>query len=156
MPVPAFAQNTPVTAVTLGDLIFQGNSIKGWVTEVEEEGKRFKLMTTTGTTTTWTPPKVSMLGFDSGVMVVRSLMNMLPGGKGGLDSMQGMLMPMMMMGGGDMNLDKMMPLILFSQLGASGDGAGAMGANNNMLQTMLMMQMMSGDNSSFGGANFFD
>jgi len=173
MPVPAFAQNTPLNAVAVGDLIYQGNAIKGWVTEVVSktttsiddddttakiaktvaEVKRFKLMTPGGTTISWTPPKVSMLGFDSGVMVLRSLMNMLPGGESGLNSMQGMLMPMMMMGG-DMDLEKLMPMMLFSQLGASGTGADAMGANGNMMQMMMMMQMMGG--SSKGGKGFFD
>ena len=179
MPVPAFAQNTPLNAVAVGDLIFQGNNIKGWVTEVvakttttvdtddatkpaktNTEVKRFKLMTPSGTSTTWTPPKVSMLGFDSGVMVLRSLMNMLPGGESGLNSMQGMLMPMMMMGG-DMDLEKLMPMMLFSQLGASGTGADAMGANGNMMQMMMMMQMMGGKGGIGGkggksGTGFFD
>lgn len=168
MPVPAYAQNTPVNSVAVGDLIYQGNRVKGWVTEVvrakvakpiagEDDDavemvpgdvKRFKLMTPGGTTTTWTPPKVSMLGFDSGVMVLRSLMNMLPGGKSGVDNMSSMMMPMMMMGG-DMDMEKIMPMMLFSQLGASGTGADAnpMGGNN-MMQMIMMMNMMGGNNST--------
>jgi hypothetical protein len=159
MPVPAFAQSTPIAAVAVGDLIYQNNSVKGWVTALihvpkgEEVGvgevKKFKLMTPGGTSTTWTPPKVSMLGIDGGVMVLRSLMNMLPGGESGLNNMQGMLMPMMMMSDGDMDLEKIMPMMLFSQLGASGDGSDATG--NNMLQMMMMMQMMGGKSSR----NFF-
>lgn len=182
MPVPAFAQNTPLASVAIGDLIYQGKSIKGWVTEVVRapgvttpstvdgepdvvtvgDVKRFKLMTPGGTTTTWTPPKVSMLGFDSGVMVLRSLMNMLPGGKAGVDNMAGMMMPMMMMGGDSgMDLDKMMPMMLMSQLGTAGDGSNAMGMNGNMMQMMMMMQMMGGKSggSSMGNTlrdNFFD
>lgn len=177
MPVPAFAQSTPMASVTVGDLIFQGNNIKGWVTEVVRSAntttpstvdgetdtvvlgavKRFKLMTPSGTTTTWTPPKVSTFGFDSGVMVLRSLMNMLPGGEAGLNNMQGMLMPMMMMGSDSgMDLEKMMPMMLFSQLGASGTGADAMGANNNMMQMMMMMNMMGGKSGSKNGPGFFE
>ena len=165
MPVPAFAQNTPVAAVAVGDLIYGDNKVKGWVTEVlkkETDDKttfKFKIMTPSGTSTTWTPPRVSMLGFDSGVMVLRSLMNMLPNGKTSLDSMTSMLMPMMMMGG-DVDMDSLMPMMLFSQLGASGTGTDAnpmMG--NQMIQMMMMQQMLGGSKGgkrpSFGG-NFFD
>jgi hypothetical protein len=175
MPVPAFAQNTPLQAVAVGDLIYQGNSLKGWVTEVVRsantvvpsavegeadtivpgEVKRFKMMTPGGVSNTWTPPKVSMLGFDSGVMVLRSLMNMLPDGKAGLNNMQGMLMPMMMMGG-DMDFEKIMPMMLMSQLGANGDGSDAMGMQN-MMPMMMMMGMMGGKGGKGNGiGNFFE
>jgi hypothetical protein len=174
MAVPAFAQSTPVDSVKVGDLIYGDSKPKGWIISVNERAataekpamKRFGLMTPGGTITTWTPPKVSMLGFDSGVMVLRSLVNMLPGGEGGLGTMQNMLMPMMMMGGmgGDSDgmLDQLMPMMLFSQLGASGTGADAAGASGmgNMMQMMMMMKMMGGKSGSpFGGKagnNFFD
>lgn len=162
MPVPAFAQNTPVDSVSVGDLIYGDSRPKGWVIEVikkEDKNTKFRLMTPSGTTTTWTPPKVSMLGFDSGVMVLRSLMNMLPNGKGGLDSMTGMLMPMMMMGG-DIDLDSIMPMMLFSQLGASGTGTDANPAmGNQMMQLMMMQSLMGGSNrrpARNGNNNFFD
>lgn len=154
MPVPAFAQNTPLESVAVGDLIYGDRKPKGWVTEVIKKDKddkttiKFRIMTPSGTSSNWTPPKVSMLGFDSGVMVLRSLMNMLPNGKTGLDSMTGMLMPMMMMGG-DIDMDSIMPMMLFSQLGASGNGSDAnpmMG--NQMMQMMMMQQMMGGMGSS--------
>lgn len=154
MAVPAFAQNTPVNSVAVGDLIYGDRKVKGWVIEVIEKetdaGKitKFRLMTPSGNSSMWTPPRVSMLGFDSGVMVLRSLMNMLPGGKTGLDSMTGMLMPMMMMGG-DLDLDSIMPMMLFSQLGASGNGTDAnpmMG--NSMMQMMMMQQLMGGKSKS--------
>lgn len=162
MAVPAFAQSTPIDAVAVGDLIYADGKPKGWVIAVNEKAatkektasKSFTLMSPSGTTVSWKPPKVAMLGFDSGVMVLRSLMNMLPGGNDGLASMQGMLMPMLMMGG-DMDIEKMMPMMLFSQLGASGTGADAGG--NNMMQTMLMMQMMGGmGNKGPRDTNFFD
>ena len=153
MAVPAFAQNTPVDSVAVGDLIFANGKVKGWVVKVKSPSdgsaglKRFQIMSPSGNLATWTPPKLSMLGFDSGVMVLRSLMNMLPGGKSGLDSMSGMLMPMMMMGG-DVDMDSIMPMMLFSQLGASGTGedANPMGGNN-MMQMMMMMQMMGNKSS---------
>ena len=166
MPVPAFAQSTPVSAVNLGDLIYADGRPKGWVIALSERPatdekpamKKFTLMTPGGTVTTWTPPKLTMLGFDSGVMVLRSLMNMLPGGETGLSNMQSLLMPMMMMGG-DVDMDTIMPMLLFSQLGASGTGADSAGGNN-MMQMMMMMQMMKmmkGDkNDSTPGKGFFD
>jgi len=154
MAIPAFAQNTPLASVAVGDIIYQGNSVKGWVIEALGESdnvKRFKLMTPSGTATTWTPPKVSMLGFDSGIMVVRSLMTMLPGGANGLTGMQGMLLPMLAMGGDNVNLEKLMPLMLFSQLGTDGKGADALGGGN-MMQMMMMISLMGGK----GSGGFFD
>lgn len=181
MAVPAFAQNTPMSAVAIGDLIYQGNSVKGWVTGVVRakvvptepatedaapivgDVKRFQLMTPGGTTTTWTPPKVSMIGFDSGVMVLRSLMNMLPGGAGGLSNMQSMMMPMMMMGG-DIDMESMMPMMLMMQMGggvSDADGKsnpmGGMGMGGGMMQTMMMMNMMKTMGGSKNGKpGFFD
>ena len=154
MAVPAFAQSTPVDAVAVGDLIYTNGKPKGWVTSINEKPatedkpaiKKFNLMTPTGTTTNWTPPKLSMLGFDSGIMVLRSLMNMLPGGKEGLGSMQNMLMPMLMIGDGNVDMESVMPMVLFSQLGSNGEGTDNAGMNN-MMQTMLMMQMMKGGSS---------
>jgi hypothetical protein len=153
MALPAFAQATPKNGVQVGDIIYRGtrNNI-AWViekTEVEKDGVttyKFKLMKPNGETTNWNPPKVSLMGFESGVMVLRSLVSMLPGGQGDLGQMQGMLMPLMMMGGleGDA-MEKMMPLMLMQMTG--GQGAGGMG---NMMQTMLLMQMMKGGNSPFG------
>lgn len=171
MAIPAYAQSTPLNSVTEGDIVFANGKCKGWVTDVvkdaEDVPKRFKLMTPSGTTTTWTPPKVSMLGFDSGVMIVRSLINMLPGGNSGLGSMQSMLMPMLMMGGGDVDMESIMPMMLFSQLGTGGHNPEAGAANTmmggNMMQTMLMMQMLKGGKSGkktpmskMLGGNFFD
>jgi len=165
MAVPAFAQSTPTDKVDVGDLIYNNGKIKGWVTTVntkkgendDEVFRSFTLITPSGTSSTWRPPKVAMLGFDSGVMVLRSLINMLPGGDTGLNSMQGMLMPMLMMGGGDMDMDSIMPMMLFSQLGASGEGgdSGNM-MGGNMMQTMMLMQMMKGGKSGGGNGGFFD
>lgn len=158
MAIPAFAQNTPLNSVGVGDLIYQSNKVKGWVTSViEKDGSpsKFGIMTPSGTSTNWTPPKVSMFGLDSGVMVLRSLLTMLPttaDGEGGLGGMQNVLLPMMMMGGGESEIEDMMPLMLMSQLGTDGTGNSAFGGGN-MIQMMMMMKMM-GKGSSSGG--FFD
>jgi hypothetical protein len=163
MQVPAFAQSTPVDSLQVGDLIYTNSDrVKGWITKVEEvtktvkdgedevevKTKKFRLISPSGTESNWKPPKVSMLGFESGVMVLRSLLTMLPGGESGLGNMQNMLLPMMMMGDGID--DKMMQLVLFSQLGTNGTGNSG---GNNMLQTMMMIKMMEGNKE---GRGYFD
>jgi hypothetical protein len=98
-----------------------------------------------GETTGWTPPKVQMLGFDSGVMVLRSLVSMLPGGQTDVNQMQSMLMPLMMMGDGvDLfgsksgtgtgMMDKMMPFMLMQMMNGNG-------ASNPMAMMMPLMMM---------------
>jgi len=163
--VPAFAQNTPTAAVNIGDLIYGAKGVTGWV--VEKNAKSFKILQANGTRTTFVPPKIAMFGFDSGVMVLRSLVNMLPGGNAGLGGMQGMLLPMMMMGGENVDLESIMPMILMMQMGAgnvvAADGTTAPAGMNgmaNMLPMMMMQMMGKGGKSPFGGGgkgkNFFD
>lgn len=165
MPLPAFAQNTAVDSVAEGDLIYGDKKPIGWVVEITAGTnlgapvKKFVLMTPDGTRKSWVPPKVNMLGFESGVMVLRSLMNMLPGGSAGLGSMQNSIMPMMMMMGGDMDLDSIMPMLLFSQMGgamgAPTDPAAAANPMANMMPMMMMMQMMKGGKKGGGGGGGF-
>lgn len=150
--LPAFAQSTPIASVKAGDIIYRGS--KGniaWVIEVKGAGTdkvTFRVMKPNGEIASFNPPKLSMLGLDSGVMVLRSLMSMLPTGDKGLAGMQGMLMPLMLMGGADDGmLDKMMPMLLMGQMG--GGDAGGMG---NMMQMMLFMSMMKGEKSPFSGS----
>lgn len=146
LPLPAFAQSTPVDAVKVGDIIYSGKERISWVIEKTEKG--FKVMKPSGETVSWNPPKVSMLGLDSGVMVLRSLVNLLPNGNQGLGQMQNMLLPLMMMGGegiGEGQLEKMLPLILMSQV-----SGGDQGGMNQMLQTMMLMSVMGGG-KLFGG-----
>lgn len=154
MPLPAYAQSTPVDSIKNGDLIYNNGRVLGYVIKKTEKG--FRVIKLDGTITSWNPPKVNMIGMDlgaSGPLVLRSLINTLPGGETGLDGLKGNLLPLMMMSGGNMDMDKMMPMILLSQSGAFGGAA----AGGNMFQTMMMMQMMSGGNSEnpmssmFGG-----
>lgn len=153
MALPAFAQATPKNGVQVGDIIYRGtrNNI-AWVidkTETEKDGVtsyKFKLMKPSGETANWNPPKVSLMGFESGVMVLRSLVSMLPGGQGDLGQMQGMLMPLMMMGGleGDA-MEKLMPLMLMQMTSGQGNNGGM----GNMMQMMMLMSMMKGGKSPF-------
>ena len=121
--------------------------------DIDKSNVSFTLMKVDGQRTTWKPPKVSMLGMGAdGVMVIRSLLTMLPGGQTDLNGMQGNMMMMMQMqamngGEGGIDMEKLMPLMLM----------GAMGGNNgggNMMQTMMMLQMFGGGNgmgNMFGG-----
>jgi hypothetical protein len=160
--IPAFAQNTPQDSVQVGDLIYGTKGPLGWVTEKKE--KSFTLLKPDGTRSHWSPPKVAMFGFDGGVMVLRSLMNMLPGGAGGLAGMQGALLPLMMMSGGDgSDIGDLMPMLLMGQMGmvapatTNPDGTPATPVANPMAQMlpMMMMMKMMGGNGGKGGS-FFD
>lgn len=142
MAIPAFAQSTPVAAINVGDLIYSSATKKpsGWV--VKKTEKSFRVMKLDGTVSQWNPPKVNMLGLDSGVLILRSLMNMT--GQAGLGQMQSSMMPLMMMGmvDGESDMSDLVPMMLMSQMGSTGaDGQMNPFAGGNMMQTMMMMQM---------------
>lgn len=160
MGVPAFAQNTPVDQVKVGDLLVGPKEIIGWVVSVNDGGKSFQLLKPTGTVSKWVPPKVQMLGFDSGVMVVRSLLNLLPTGTDGLGQMQQWLQMMMFMGDGEINFEKVMPMMLMSQMSAPAGANPATTTNlmAQMMPMMMFMNMMKGGEGKFANPmdNFFD
>jgi len=163
MSIPAFAQSTPVDGVKAGDIIYFGATDRpGFVIEkkVSDKGAiTFVLLKVDGQRTTWKPPKVTLLGTESGVMVLRSLLTMLPGGAGGLTGLQGALLPMLMMNGGEMggDMEKMLPLMLMGQMqapavaGADGSVVAAPNPMAQMLPMMMMMQMMKGGGSGGKG-----
>ena len=130
--IPAFAQSTPVESLNVGDLVINGSQIMGWIVE-KLDNSNFVVLGKDGTRNDWRPPKVSMLGFDSGVMVLRSLINT----SGGLSSVQNLLLPLMFMGGDGLDLDTMLPMILMMQNGTSTDTI------QSMLPMVLMMGMMN-------------
>lgn len=145
--LPAFAQNTPKGGVVEGDLLVGARDILGWVVEIKD--KSFVLMKPSGSRTTWSPPKVNMLGaIDGGVMVLRSLMSMLPSGAGGLGQMQNILLPMLMMGNGEVDFSKIMPMMLFSQMGAAGSDPNTATGMANMMPMIMMMSMMKGGHNN--------
>lgn len=182
--IPAFAQNTPISQVSIGDLIFFGKrSTPGWIVdrrngikpvgsstpkaprakgpvaaaveEIPSGNTSFTIMKTDGTRSTWVPPKVSLLGMgDNGVMVIRSLLNM--NGGGALQGMQSNLMPLLLLGGGDGDLDmeKLVPFMLMSSMGGATAADGSQQANpfgGNMLQTIMMMKLLGGDGGGLFG-----
>lgn len=148
MPIPAFAQATDLDKVNTGDLVVSGGSnIAGWVLKVN--GSSVKVMKADGQVSEFRPPKVEMMNV-SGIMVVRDLMN-LSGGESGLASLQGSLMPLLMMsgeGGADFDFEKMMPMMLMSQMGGMG-GAGGANPMANMMPMIMMMGMLKGGKSPF-------
>lgn len=154
MPIPAFAQGTKVEDIKVGDIIINGNRVQGWV--VKAEDNKFRLLTTSGSIHRWNPPHVTMMGFESGTLVVRSLLNMVGGN--GVQSMQNMMMPLMMSGmiGGDNDggmLESMMPMMLMNMTAPQGgdNAAGGMMGMQSMMQTMMMAKMfktMSGGNAT--------
>lgn len=159
MGVPAFAQNTPIDQVKAGDLLVGSKEIIGWVISVNEGGKSFQMLKPSGTISKWVPPKVQMLGFDSGVMVVRSLLNLIPTGTGGLNQMQQMMQMMMFMGDGEVNFDKIMPMMLMSQMSTAPGTDASANLMTQMMPMMMMANMMKGGGtatSMFDGSNFFD
>lgn len=148
MAIPAFAQGTKTEDIRVGDIIINNTRIQGWV--ISAEDLKFKIISPTGNISRWNPPRITMMGFDSGTMVVRSLFNMV-GGQG-VQSMQNMMMPMMMSGllGNDEDSDNdmmemMMPMMLMQMTsgqaaGGSVDPSAMMGGN--MMQTMMTLQML--------------
>jgi len=159
MTVPAFAQGTASSDVKVGDLIYGARGALGWV--VEKNEKSFNLLKTDGTRSNWSPPKTAMIGFAGDVMVLRSLINILPGGETGLGNFQNMLLPMMMMGGDNVDMQEIMPLMLMTQLGTNpptGDGGevtNPLAGMTQMLPMMLMMNMFKGNSGRGNGSNFF-
>ena len=152
--VPAFAHAVPAESISLGDMIYSSSQsrVLGWV--VECKPKSMELMKPDGTRSRWVPPRVQMIGFDSGVMVLRSLVNMLPGGNQQLGSMQGMLLPMISMGmldtdgDSEFSLEKLMPLMLMGQMQPSTDPLQANASMQMMMQMMLMSKMLGKGSSN--------
>lgn len=154
MKVPAFATNTPLSAVEVGDIIVGAEKILGWVINVNQ--RSLDLKTPQGTTTKgYAPPKVAVLGGAAdGVLVVKSLFSLV-GGTGGLAGLQSNPMLLLAMtSGNDQSLEKILPLLLLSQTGAAtaaDAGAGAPAAANPMA-SMLPLLLMSGQGGDlFGG-----
>ncbi len=145
--LPAFAQAAPVDSVKVGDLIYTSGDAPGWIVSIKTspEGKKsFRIIRPGGNISSWVPPKVQMFGLDGGVLVVRSLVSMLPGGTDGLAGFQSMMLPMLMMGGDSLDMEKMLPLMIMTSSGAGASGANPMGG---MMQ-MMMLQNMVGSKSS--------
>lgn len=153
IPLPAFARSTPIEGVKIGDMI-HGN-VKGWVVAIKNDAEgnvnSFKIMKISGEITPWKPPHIKMLGLDSGVMVVTSLINLAPGGQGGLANLQSSLLPLMMLGGGNVDLDSLMPLLLVSGGFGNSNDASATAGLGGIVQNFMMLSMLKGGQQNQGG-----
>lgn len=157
-PMPAFAQSVKPEDIKIGDMIFTDKKVLGWVVSIKEDPavkNKFEILKKDGTITRWGPPSVKILGFDTGVLVLRSLFNMLPGGSKDVSSFANSLMPLMMMGGGSDDMEKIIPMMLMTQMGVGGMTTDASGGIMQTMMTMMMMKnLMGGNNSGNTGGGF--
>ena len=172
IPFPAYARSTEPDNVNVGDIIYYSGKIKGWVTKVNIKRVKgqspiissFQIRTPTGTSTNWKPPKVNLFGFNTGVMVVKSLLSLFSGDKENFSNFQSSLVPLLMMGSmtgkGTKSLENVMPMLLLSHLETPSNNKnnsmmnmGGMGTNNMMMmmiQMELMKSLFSNDSSKPG------
>lgn len=128
--LPAFALNTKIEQVEQGDVIVGSDRILGWA--IDKTASSIKLLDTNGMTKNYTPPKVAVLGQD-GVLVVKNLFS-VTGGEGGFQQMLPMLM---MFGGEEGKLEKVLPFMLMGQMNQAGGQAAA-----NPMASMLPLLLM--------------
>lgn len=146
--VPAFAVQKPFSEVELGDLVCNDAGLGGWV--VEKTAAALKLMDHNSYVKTYSPPRVQIMG-NSGVLCVTNLFNLTGGAAGAAN-----LAPLLLMGGDDTKLEKILPLLLMGGMGGSAPAAGAASAAgaNPMANPMLMMMLMKdGGLGGLGGGS---
>ena len=150
MELPAFSQLVPIDQVKRGDVLVSAGKPTGWVLEAaiaedgEGEGPKTKssiqALSFQGHQTRFRPKKVSMMGVENGITIVRSPFN-FEGAKGssGFGDMASMLPMLMLMGdkGGAGGMD-MKTLAMMSMMGGGGGGLGGM-------NPMMLMMLLGGD-----------
>lgn len=142
LPIPAFASNTSFEQINAGDLIVGAKGILGWV--IDKKVSSLVLLDKDGMQKQYNPPKVAIIGQD-GCLVVKSLTGLLGNGAAGLQSS---LLPLLMMGeGSNLDLEKMIPLMLFTQQGQGSEGTNSLA---QMMPMMLMMSALKGDSRQVG------
>jgi hypothetical protein len=135
MAIPAFATQTAHADVEIGEIIVGDSGIIGWV--VDKTAAAFKVLDHNGFQKTYAPPSVQILG-SQGVLVVRNLFS-LTGGASGAAGLASNLMPLLMLGGGDEKIEKILPLLLMTgQMGGATAGAAPAGGMNPLMLMMLM------------------
>lgn len=147
MALPAFALQTKKADVQVGDLLVGDTKVLGWVTEVTEGGA-YKLQDHNGHSKTYTPPKVAIMGAEEPtVMVVRNLMS-LTGGADGAQGLANGLLPLLLLGKGDSDLEKLLPVLLMGNLG--GQAGTQTQAANPLANPLLLMTLMKGKGNAGG------
>jgi hypothetical protein len=135
--IPAFAQNTPLADINVGDLIIGDNKALGWVVKVNPNS--LVLLDQNGFTKQYNPPKLAVVGVE-GALVVKSLTGLF--GNAGASGFSNALLPLMLMGEGGLGgggLDDMLPILLMTQ--QTGGSANSMAS---MLPTILLMKSLKG------------
>lgn len=131
--LPAYSQLVPMEQVVVGDVIISRGKPAGWI--VGKNDASLAALNLEGHQTLFRPKKVSMLGVNNGITVVRSPFNFSASGTD-----MGQMNPMMLMAlMGDKTMDSK-TMMLMAMMG----GAGGMGQMNPMMLLALM-----GDNSPF-------
>ena len=148
--IPAYSMRVAMAEVKIGDLIFSETGILGWAEAVNP--KSIDVRKVNGQVTKgYAPPKVINSIFPAGeIRVLRSIGNFdNPAAvNGGLQS----ILPLLMLGDNDEQLDEVLPLVLLSGINKAGEAdTGLFGGNG--IQTLLMMKMMK-SSSSAGGDKF--
>lgn len=137
IPIPAFATQVPHDKLAPGDLVVGDKGILGWI--VAKKPASLVLLDKNGMEKQYNPPKVAIMGGE-GVLVVQSLGGLA--GAGGFGNLQGSLLPLLMMGG-DLDLDSILPMMLMSQ---------TTGGGQSSLTAMLPMLLMMGNKGGNGGS----
>ncbi len=145
--IPAFATQVARTDIKKGDLIVGDKDIIGWVVD-ETLPVALRVMDHNGTTKTFTPPTVAVMG-TQGILVVQNLFN-LAGGEAGGAALANNMLPFLMMDGGDSKLESMLPFLLMQSTGPVA-GAAAAGGGMNPLMLMAMMSDKGGSGGGLGG-----
>lgn len=156
--IPAFALATKIEDIQVGDIVVGDTKILGFV--VDKTAASLTLLDQSGMKKNYTPPKVAVLDVGSNVLVVKNLFNLV-GGEG-LAGLQGNLMPLLMLGG-DLDLDGILPFLLFSQTSGTGQAGVAnllpllmlskTGVGGGDIDPMMLMAMSGGLGGSAGGMN---
>jgi hypothetical protein len=142
--IPAFAQNTPLNQIEVGDIIIGSTEALGWVIDVRNSS--LLLRDKNGMTKNYTPPKTAIMGVE-GALVVKSLTGLF--GNNGAAGLQNSLLPLLMLqdgGNGLGDIEDLLPMILLGQQQA-GDNANAAA---NFLPTLLMTKALKGGNGAGG------
>jgi hypothetical protein len=145
--LPAFAINTPLSAVEIGDVLVAANAtgVLGWIIKVSTAQVTY--LGFDGHTKVYSPQRVGVLGAEgvvgNGVLIVKN-MTSFTGGADGQANALSQLAPLLLLGGDDSALDDILPLLLMGGLTGGASSAGGMNP--------MMLMLMAGKNKTGGGA----
>jgi len=142
MELPAFSQLIPIDQVNAGDVLVSNGRPTGWVlnaidSDEKKTQRAIQALSFQGHQTRFRPKKVSMMGIENGITVVRSPFN-FGGGSGGSGSgdMMSMLPMLMLAGDGNGSKVDMKTMAMMSMMGNGGNMAG---------MNPMMLAMMFGE-----------